>query len=159
MNTLQDTLRELAEARKQYGIARAQAEGKRRCLEALAEFQEVLAANEQMMDASVVVGAAEAKVRELALAEHAVTGNYKPADGIQIKEFAKVLYKPEDAWEWCIEHAIKYLLLDTKAFEKAASVLRDLGAPVELGKEARAQIATDLSGWLLSGEDKAPAIE
>ncbi len=147
---LQDALRELAEARKQYGIAREHAEEKRRRLEALTEFQGVLDANEQMSDTAVAVGAAEYKVRALALAEHALSGDVRPAEGVQVKLFSKVVYEPEDAWAWCTEHALKYLVLDTKVFEKAAPVLRDLGAPVELTKEARVQIATNLDLWLTS---------
>jgi hypothetical protein len=148
MSFLQDALRELAEARRQHGIARGRAEEQRRRLESLAEFRDVLEANEQMSDTSVAVGAAESKVRALALAEHALSGDYKPAEGVQIKEFSQVVYAPNLALDWCLAHATKYLQLDSKAFEKAAPVLRDLGAPVEMTKEARAQIATDLSAWL-----------
>jgi hypothetical protein len=60
---------------------------------------------------------------------------------------------------WCAEHALKYLVLETKGFEKAASVLKDLGAPVELVREPRASIATDLSQWLLSDQQRWPVIE
>jgi hypothetical protein len=52
-----------------------------------------------------------------------------------------------------MEHATKYLLLDTKAFEKAAPILKDLGAPVTLTREPRASIGTDLSAWLTSEGD------
>lgn len=159
MTTLQDALRELAVARKQHEIAKGSVREQEVILSALIEYVVLQAVKQQANALSVAVGAAEAKVRELALAEHALTGEYKPADGIQIKEFNKVVYEPEQARVWCVTYATKYLQLDTKAFEKAASVLRDLGAPVELTKEARAQIATDLDVWLLTEQQRKPVIE
>jgi hypothetical protein len=115
----------------------------------MAIYQELVAAKHSYGDLGVAALAAEQRVRELALAEHALSGDAKPAEGIQIKEFSKVVYAPNLALDWCRAHAPKYLQLDTKAFEKAASVLRDLGAPVELVREPRVSIATDLSAWLV----------
>jgi hypothetical protein len=91
---------------------------------------------------------AYADVCAAALVEYGASQNARPAEGVQIKEFSKVVYEPAQALGWCLAQAHKYLQLDTKAFEKAAPVLKDLGAPVELTKEPRVQIATDLSVWL-----------
>jgi hypothetical protein len=91
---------------------------------------------------------AYAEVCAVALVEYESSKNPKPAVGVQIEEFNKVVYESGNAWDWCAEHALKYLVLDVKAFEKAASVLRDLGAPVELSMEARVQNATNLDVWL-----------
>ena len=148
MSTLEDALRELAEARQQHEIAHERTDEYLNQVKGLSLWRKMLEAQDSERTLEVAIKDAEAKVRELALAEHALTGIYRPAEGVQIKEFNKVVYEPEDAWSWCVEHALKYLQLDTKAFEKAASVLRDLGAPVELTKEPRAQIATDLGAWL-----------
>jgi hypothetical protein len=109
---------------------------------ALAKVREELS---QKQEAIKVV---EAKVRELALDNFYVTENSRPEQGVQIRLFSKVVYESLNAWAWCVEHARKYLLLDNKAFEKAAPVLRDLGAPVKVVKEARVTIATDLGVWL-----------
>lgn len=153
MATLQDALRELAAARRQHEIAKGSVREQEAALSALMDYQVLQAVKKQANALSVAMEAAEAKVRELALAEHALTGEYRPAEGVQVKLFSKVNYQQDEAEKWCLAHAAKYLTLDTKAFEKAASVLRDLGAPVELTKEARAQIASDLSAWLTSEGD------
>jgi hypothetical protein len=145
---LQDALRDLAEVRRQYAIAKDRTEEHLKCLKATTAYQELSAAQDSDRELSLAMGALEVKVRELAMKEHVWSGEYKPADGVQIKEFTRAVYKPEDAWEWCAEHALKYLVLDIKAFENAASLLRYLGAPVELTKEARVTIATDLGAWL-----------
>lgn len=147
-SALQDALRELAEARRRRDIARERVDEYQGYVSATATYQELMASQKDVTDLSLAMSHAEAKVRELALAEHALTGEYKPADGVQIKEFSKVVYEPGPALAWCLAHATKYLVLDTKPFEKAASVLKDLGAPVELTKEARVTLATDLSAWL-----------
>jgi len=159
MTTLQNALRELAQARRQHEIANEYADEHRERVEAMTAYQEMIEAKKRANVLRSAIGDAEDVVRELALAEHAASGNYKPAHGVQIKEFSKVMYAPNLALDWCIAHAPKYLALHAKAFEKAASVLRDLGAPVELTKEARAQIATDLSAWLLSEQQLFPVIE
>jgi hypothetical protein len=146
--TLQDALRELAKARKQHEIAHERTDKHLNQVKGLSVWRKMLEAQDLERDCEIVTKRAESMVRELALVEHALTGDAKPAEGVQIKEFTKVVYAPNLALDWCRAHAPKYLQLDTKAFEKAAPVLKDLGAPVELTKEPRLQIATDLSAWL-----------
>ena len=149
MTTLQDALRELAKARNRLGDAREHMDEYQGYISKMAIYQELVAAKHSYGDLGVAALAAEQRVRELALAEHALSGDANPAEGVQVKLFAKVVYEHEDAWAWCAEHALKYLVLETKGFEKAASVLKDLGAPVELVREPRVSIATDLSAWLV----------
>jgi len=146
--TLENALRELAEARTELEIAKEWTAQLLTLVKAMPAYQKFSAAQDSELDLVKAITVADLRVRELALKEHLWSGSYKPAGGVQIKEFSKVVYAPNLALDWCIAHATKYLQLDTKAFEKAASVLRDLGAPVELTKEARAQIATNLSAWI-----------
>jgi len=145
---LTDALRELAEARRQHEIAKERVGEHLLRVQAMTTYQEMLVAQDSERNLAQAILNADAKVRALALAEHALSGDTKPAEGVQVKLFGKVVYEPQDVWSWCIVNAPKYLVLDAKAFEKAASVLRDLGARVELTKEARAQIATNLDVWL-----------
>ncbi len=159
MSALQDALRELAEARRQHEIAHERTDEHLKRVKGLSVWREMLEAQDSERTLEIAIGAAETKVRTLALAEHTLSGDYRPAEGIQIKEFSKVVYEPEQARAWCVAHAHKYLALDTKAFEKAAPVLRDLGAPVELTREARAQIATNLDVWLQRDQQRWPVIE
>ena len=149
MTALQDALRELAWARKQHEIAKGYANAHQVQVEAMTAYKWLIEAKKQVSVLENAIGDAESRVRVLALAEHALTGEYKPAEGVQVNLFSKVVYEHEDAWAWCAEHALKYLVLETKGFEKAAPVLRDLGAPVQIEKEPRVSIATDLSAWLV----------
>jgi len=159
MSTLEDALRELAEAREQLVIAKEHTAEHLKRVKAMTVYQELATAQDSERNLKLAIEDAEAKVRNLALAEHALSGDTKPAEGVLVKLFGKVVYEPQDIWSWCIVNAPKYLQLDIKAFEKAAPVLRDLGAPVELTKEARVQIATDLNVWLLSEQQRLPVIE
>jgi hypothetical protein len=164
VTTLTDALRELAQAR-------ASEEGTRRLVAALdaalASTPEGIALSmvrEERSQKQAAIKAAESTVRELALAEHALSGDARPAEGVTVKLFSKVVYQQDEAEKWCFGHAARYLVLDSKAFEKAAPVLKDLGAPVEFAKEARAQIATDLGVWLVSdlrpyAQQKDPVME
>jgi len=90
----------------------------------------------------------EASIRQEAVA--AYDGNKHPIEGVDLAEYQTVTYDRAEAIKWCVSNAPKYLALDTKPFEKAAPVLVDLGAPVQLGVEVRARIAGDLSQYLPS---------
>ncbi len=150
MSALQDALRELAEARRQHEIAKGYAEEYSDRLLATTLYQESVAAEKRAHDLWGAARDAMSKVRELALDNFYATENSRPAEGVQVKLFSKVEYAPNLALDWCIAHATKYLQLDTRAFEKAAPVLKDLGAPVTLTREPRVSIGTDLSAWLTS---------
>jgi len=164
VTALRDALRELAEARRAAEIisnyiALIQAD-----IEKTPHWLAMAGFKRDLAEARAEAATATDAIKAAALAEHALSGNVKPAEGVQVKLFAKVVYEPQDVWSWCIVNAHKYLQLDVKAFEKAAPVLRDLGAPVELTKEARAQIATDLGVWLVSNlrpyaQQKDPVME
>ena len=81
-------------------------------------------------------------LREMALAEYAVTENKKPAPGLEIKIFQEIRYDPAAALVWAKQHDLA-LRLDEKAFEKIANA-----SPldfVEIAQIAKCQIATDLS--------------
>jgi hypothetical protein len=98
MTALQDALRELAKARQQLEFARGHVVQLDDILSPNTTYQKLLAAKTRVGELSAAIGAADAKVRDLALAEHALSGNVKPAEGVQVKLFAKVVYEHEDAW-------------------------------------------------------------
>jgi hypothetical protein len=153
VTALTDALRELAEARRAAEIisnyiALIQAD-----IEKTPHWLAMAGFKRDLAEARAEAATATDAIKAAALAEHALSGNVKPAEGVQVKLFAKVVYDPEDAWAWCAEHALKYLVLETKGFEKAASVLKVLGAPVELVREPRVSITTDLSAWLTNEGD------
>lgn len=97
--------------------------------------------------------ATERRVKEIEARAHleAVTaydGNKHPLAGVDLAEYQTVTYDRQAAIKWCVGNAVRYLDLDAKAFAKAAPVLVDLGAPVQIGVEVRAKIAGDLSAYL-----------
>ena len=152
-SALQDALRELAEARRQHEKATWYALAHQERVDAQTWYRDLIEAKKQVAVLGNAIGDAESRVRELALDYFYVTENSRPAEGVQVKLFNKVEYQRDEAEKWCFAHAAKYMALDTKAFEKAAPVLRDLGAPVELTHEPRVSIGTDLSAWLTSAGD------
>jgi hypothetical protein len=149
MSTLQDALRKLAEARRSEEIIANHIALIQADIEATPQGKALAGFKRDLAEVRSGSSALTEEIRAAALDAFYLTKTRTPAKGVQIKEFAKVVYAPNLALGWCLAHAMKYLRLDAKAFEKAAPVLRDLGAPVELTKEARVQIATDLSVWLL----------
>ena len=88
------------------------------------------------------VAAAEADVRSLARAHYDATKQTKPIPGIEIKVFKVLRYEPTRAFEWARETKLALVpqSLDTKAFEKIASVTdlpfvtREEDPRVQLGK-------------------------
>jgi len=98
-----------------------------------------------------VVVAEETKLRELTLQAYAETGNKEPAPGVGIREITKLDYDQKVAYLWGLDHRMA-LKLDTTAFEKIAKV-SPLDFVTIIG-EARATIASDLSGYLPVVEGK-----
>lgn len=70
----------------------------------------------------------------------------KPAPGIVIKIFQKILYDPKQAYIWALSHRVA-LQLDIKEFEKIAKVI-----PVDfvtISEEPKVMIAADLDRVLI----------
>ena len=135
--TLHDAASRLVEARDRAEVIRA----------ALAERQAAFQAEfawlfEDKKAAEVAVMQAEADVRTLARAHYDATRQTKPIPGIEVKLFKVLKYEAARAFEWARETKLALVpeSLDTKAFEKIASVTdlpfvtREEDPRVQLGK-------------------------
>lgn len=80
-------------------------------------------------------------VRGFALAIYDITEEKTVHDAVKIKEFTQVTYQLADAFEWAKENAKYMLILDEKQFVKWAKGADLLPDFIEVGKEARAEIA------------------
>lgn len=89
------------------------------------------------------------EIEILCLPQFKADGNKHPHEAVTIKEFDVVAIANETAArEWCFTNFRPALKLDNKVFEKAAT---DGSVPAELAtvtKEARVQVASDLSKYL-----------
>ena len=85
--------------------------------------------------------AAEAELREVAVAHYEATGEKHPTPGVEIKIVKRLEYEEGAALAWAIEHTLA-LSLNRKQFEKLCKFL----APdfVTIIPTPRAEIATDL---------------
>lgn len=63
--------------------------------------------------------AAEDELRTEALKEFNLTGNKNLAGGVKIKIMSKLVYEPDKALAWAMEHSLA-LALDKKAFDNIA---------------------------------------
>jgi hypothetical protein len=91
---------------------------------------------------------AEEELKATVLAIYNKTGEKKPIDKVEVKIFKKPEYDPEKVLRWCRNLAPYLLILDKKGFEKKAEDFKIAGAPVEVNKEAKCIIASDLSVYL-----------
>jgi len=70
----------------------------------------------------------------------------KPHAAVQVKQWTVLSYDPQEAFDHCLAHLPGALSMKKVAFEKVAKVAElDF---VEIGKEDRVSIKTDLSAWL-----------
>lgn len=153
MSALRDALRELAQARRSEEIVSNHIAQIQADIENTPQWLALAGFRRDLAEVKASAAAVTERAKELALDDFYVTENRRPAEGVQVKLFSKVDYQRDEAEKWCLGHACKYLILDARAFEKAAPVLRDLGAPVQLTRDPRVSIATDLSAWLTSEGD------
>ncbi|HOW77955.1 MAG TPA: hypothetical protein PK406_00760 [Verrucomicrobiota bacterium] len=148
---LQEALIELAKARKALDGAQARLDMAMLAMKMTPQYATVEVAQAGQRNAEELVTQAGALVRQLAIDAFVGTGNKTPSPGVSIKLYKVAHYDPEAAKAWCRENAAGYLALDTKRFEKAAPVLKDIGAPVQIIEDPRAVIASDLGGLLKEG--------
>lgn len=95
----------------------------------------------------------EAQVKAHALNVYLLTGDKRPYPGVEVKLFATLDYKLEDALPWAQTHQMA-LELNKRVFEAIASGPAGQSmAFVTRGEEPRAQIARDLSKALVQGEE------
>ena len=92
---------------------------------------------------------AEGVLRSLAVENFNSTGEKKPNAAVTIKEFSVLEYDPDTAIDWCIASNMKNALkLDKRKFETLAKAAI-MSFLFVFDVEPRAQIATDLSDWLI----------
>jgi hypothetical protein len=142
---LTDTLRELAQLRRQQlEQARAVAEAEA-ALHDTAEWKAFEAATAQKRAITEALDATTAAVRQAALDAYKATGDKEPAKGVSIRMFKRYVYDQDQTLEWCMAYAPTFLTVDAKRFEKAAETLD--GAPVRVVYDPRPTIATNLSEY------------
>lgn len=145
-DALQDAVRELARARQAAKAAKScahEVEGQLNAsplglqLEKLqAEVNEAAEHEMELYD----------RVRALAVELFEKTGDKEPHQAAKIGLYTTLDYDPQRARDWSAAHMPDLLKLDKRAFEKVAKA-----APmtfVEIKKEPRARISTDLSEWM-----------
>ncbi len=103
-------------------------------------------ANQVLFDTLTQAGAevaeAEDKLREMAVAQYAETGEKAVAPGIGIRVLSRLGYDSKEAMDWAIKHELA-LKLDTSAFEKIAKT-SNLSFVI-ISEEPTATIATELA--------------
>lgn len=101
--------------------------------------------------ANELIGA-DQELRQLGLSLFAETGQKRPGVGVEIRMVAKLDYLPSAALVWAKEHGTA-LLLDKKAFEKAAKIQGIVdGVILTISQEPTAYIDTDLAKALEADE-------
>lgn len=142
MTELAEAIRALHNARTLEAEDKATVKAKREAFEASISGEVKMLAT-----ATATREAAEAKVRELAVAAFQQDGNKAPCPGVSIAEMTKLHYEAKDAFAWALEKKF-CLSLDAKMFESTAKATMDK-APlpfVTVEVVPQAKIATDLSG-------------
>ena len=101
---------------------------------------------------------AEAAARELAVKAYAETGSKKPARGVKVAVYERVLYDHDEALAWCKAKAPALVCeaLNEQACRKTALHLP--GAPIEVTSDPRARLDADL-GPLLTEAQEEPETE
>jgi hypothetical protein len=145
VRTLEQRVRELALHRAsvaRYKAAQAEAQA---ALEATPEWQRVQVAKTQAASVSKDEDEFRGRVESATLDIYGALADKHPHPGVQVKDYEVVKYDAEKAKSYCIAHLPNALKFDPAAFEKAARVL---GLEwVEIVKEPRVTVATDLSKW------------
>lgn len=141
--TLRQELQALAEARAQEGALSASVRVQRLVWEG--EHADLLA---QMEEAKVRVATLEGTVRTLAVMAAELTGEKKPAPGVEVRASTKVIVQDTAAaLEWARASRIGYVpeTIDAKAIEAAAGKAK-LDLPfLKTETTFKALIATDLT--------------
>lgn len=141
--TLEDDLRKLADLRDEFSKIDGELEASRKAW--LEENSELILKRSAIDDQ---IKTEEEFIRRDAVTEFTVTGNKKPAPGLQIKIVEKLEYPEDKAVKWAIENNAPGILKIAKAkFDKAMKGDAAKGTVqlfVKMTKEPQAQISTDL---------------
>ena len=115
-------------------------------------YQESAEANAEAIKLRVSLAEAEQAARKAAVEAFQAAGakDKKVAPGASIREGRDYRYEIENVLAWAKEHAPLLVVerVDDKAFEREAEFYRKKGAPVEIGVEYTAALASDLSAYL-----------
>ena len=105
------------------------------------DYQTLLNAKVAKQQLEEKIDAAATDIRTQAVAVFRATSSKEPVPGVVIKIFPTLQYNKAKAEEWARVHAPAVFKFDSKSFEKVAV---ELGAPVKVVQEPRAQIASKL---------------
>jgi len=148
--TLENKLAELANARKMAADLKSLAKEARAALEQATTYRCWQDAQEQARQAEAEAMNIEITVRDLAIHHWMITGEKKPAAGIEIKIFQEIRYDAAKALEYAKASLPAALRLDTRTFEAVARTLVKAGAIkeqmpfVDVCEDPRAQISKAL---------------
>lgn len=146
---IKDKLKELAHTRWLLGHRKQELSEAQEALEETPQFAEVTdlvneinTYNQAEANLKADIGVASIRLSELSEYE-----DRKPVSGVQIKEFTTIeILDEKKAKVWAADNAPDTLTLSASKFNKVAKVLNlDF---VEIGKEYKAQVASDLSEYL-----------
>lgn len=150
--SLTESIQELAQARKNLQELRTIEDSLAIEVADLAITQKWHAAADKRREQEQYITELEWTVRNAALNAYVATGDKTPAGGVTIKIWKDVAYAVDAVTNWARSNMPMLLTLDKVRFEKAArSGLLSPDAPVSIIDDPRAQIASDLSGYLESG--------
>ncbi|HUW95040.1 MAG TPA: hypothetical protein VMW58_04580 [Anaerolineae bacterium] len=147
MSQMTDLLVELARARDMAQGAVADLKAASDALEQSAEYQAATKARDALNFAKSHADLVTQAVRETAEGL-AARGQWEELDGIQLVQGTDLAWNEQTVRIWCLDWAKCFLVVDTKAFLKAAASGLLPGAPVEITKKPQARIASDLSAYL-----------
>jgi hypothetical protein len=148
--TLEAALAKLANARERAADLKSLATEARAALEQATIYQRWQDAQEQARQAEAEATDIEIAVRDLAIHYWMITGEKKPASGVEIKIFQEIRYDAAKALEYAKASLPAALRLDTRTFEAVARTLVKAGAIkeqmpfIEVCEDPRAQISKTL---------------
>lgn len=152
--TLTEEMRELAEARHRLEIMKVRETQLARIVGERLEYQMWQDAIAHRHEHEQAIAAKEGLIRDAAVCAFVDTGQKQPVAGVVIKHFTALVYAVDAATNWARANMPTLLALDKVRFEKAARAgILSPDAPVSIIDDPRAQIASDLSGYL---EEEAP---
>jgi len=144
-----EKLKQLAELRAKLDYANQEKESAKQIVEMTLEWSTYLGVSDAAKIIGNAIGYLEQEIKEDSV--KAFDGTKKrPYDGIEIKAFTITKITDERvARDWAMKNYTPALKLDTKAIEKAGKEGLTPDGLVIVETEYRAQIASDLSAYLL----------
>ena len=146
MGFIEDKLRVAASGRKVLMLMQEGIKARQAALEQTPEWAVLQTAKDEESAARQTVSLAEDDLRAEVAHYYEQTSDKKPANGVEVKLFKKLVYDQDEALKWCSANApalVEYKL--AKEFDKVAE---KMGAPVKVEMQPRVQIAGNLDEWL-----------